>query len=309
MRGMINGVWHAKIHKERAEQYAKLSNFPISLSEGDEIDIDRLAHNPSSFHLYAAPACPFAHRTLLARALLDIDLPVTLINPWLGGPDGWFFPPDQTAPVAQATKLWQVYAASDPSYTGRVTVPALWDKKANAIVSVESDEITQSFLKAYAGKMDRPDIAASRQDPELASLCDWIKEHINDGVYRIGFAQDQFSYDQAYGDLERALASLDARLGDNTYLWNNTFSEADLLLFPTAVRFDVAYHGAFQILGFRWKDFGNLQRHLETLLDDPLIAATVSAADYRVHYFDDDAFSIRHPGPNGRYIVPHTCEL
>jgi putative glutathione S-transferase len=247
----------------------------------------------------------------MAHTLFELEgiMPLTLAGPWLGGPDGWTFRSDQGSPVPDATKLWQVYATSDPSYTGRITVPVLWDIDAKAIASAESGEILACFIKAFSGKRGRMTVISAAEHRELAALCAWIKDRVNLGVYRIGFSSDQASYDRAYDSLAEALACLEARLSGRRYVWGNGLSEADLLLFATAVRFDTAYHGAFQILGLRWHDHPNLHAHLQRMLMLHAIERTVSTADYRVHYFDDAAFSIRHPGPDGRYIVPRTAKL
>jgi len=306
MRGMIDGVWHGDLSRALAWNDDLRAAFATPAARV-RIDIDRLARAPESFHLYAARACPFAHRVLLARALLGLErLRVTLADPWLGGPDGWHFPTDSDGPVAQATRLWQIYAASDAEYTGRVTVPVLWDCEAGAIASAESEDILRALTEAFAGRNGRRAIAAA--DPSLQEVCDWVVDRINVGIYRIGFSRSQDEYDAAHAAFSEALHQLEVELGDAQYLWNDTLSLADVLLFPTAVRFDAAYQGAFQILDLRWHDFPRLQAHLERIARFPGVAETVAPEDYRRHYFDDSAFPIRHSGPDGHYIVPRTFD-
>ena len=304
MRGMVDGAWHRDVSPLEIRGDGARTAFATPAARVS-IDVDRLARAPESFHLYAARACPFAHRVLLARALLGLDgLRVTYANPWLGGPDGWHFPPDRDGPVARATRLWEIYAASDPAYTGRVTVPVLWDREAGAIASAESREILRALLGAFAGRNGRFSIAAA--EPSLQALCDWVVDRVNLGVYRIGFSRSQDEYDAAHAAFSEALHLLNDGLGEAQFLWNDTLSLADLLLFPTAIRFDTAYQGAFQILDIRWRDFARLQAHLERVARLPGVVETVAPEDYRRHYFDDSAFPIRHAGADGHYIVPRT---
>merc|ERR1711991_833054 len=143
---------------------------------------------PNTYCLYAAMACPFAHRTIMARALVDIKLPIKLANPWLGNPKGWLIEQENEA---EDIPLWQVYKDSNPLYTGRVTVPVLWDRQENVIASAESDEITRAiFSTCQNTSEDRPLI----QGPLLQTLLDWLNKRVNLGVYKIGFASSQADY-------------------------------------------------------------------------------------------------------------------
>ena len=299
MRGMVRGVWQAELDQRQID----LSELFDSTAARTTIDLQRLATAPQSYHLYAAPACPFAHRTLLARTLLDINIPLTLIDPWLGGPEGWQLPAGHNGPVPGARKLWQVYAASDPQFSGQVTVPVLWDCQQGVIANAESDEILQAFFTAYG---HRSNIVSTGES--LPELCHWIKQRINVGIYRVGFAATQAEYDAAYTAFVKDLELLEESLEGVDFLWNDQLSIADLLLFPTAVRFDAAYQGAFQMLATRWRDFPNLQAHMRRIAALPGVAATVVPAQYRRHYFDDGVFPLRHPGADGHYIVPRTPE-
>lgn len=303
MRGMLNGVWYSDLKKAPKPFNGDLTPLFESTAAISGIDLQRLRSRPQSYHLYVAPACPFAHRTLLARAILDIDIPITQIDPWLGGPEGWQLPAGNTGPVAGATKLWQVYLASDPHFSGQVTVPVLWDCDNAVIANAESDEILEAFFEAFA---DKTTIVSKGES--LAALCNWIKQRINVGIYQVGFAACQTEYDKAYTAFMEDLELLEKSLEGKNYLWNNRLSTADLYLFPTAVRFDVAYQGAFQMLVTRWRDYPNLQAHMERIAALPGIAETVVTGQYRRHYFDDGVFPLRHPGADGHYIVPRTPE-
>lgn len=309
MRGMIDGQWHRNLEKLPGWNGDIAFSFRTP-TPSVKIDADRLRKRPESYYLYASLACPFAHRALMAHALFNLSgkLRVTLADPWLGGPCGWTFPSDGSAPIPEATSLWQVYKANDPNYTGRVTVPVLWDRELEAIASSESGEILSHFIAAFAGFDGNPEVVSAASQRNLGMWCDWINDRVNIGVYRIGFAKDQAAYDVAHRDFVYALTELDLRLRGHSYVWGDALSEADILLFATAIRFDAAYQGAFMIFDLRWRDFQGLQAHLESIMALPGMRDTVSFPDYRKHYFDDDAFTVRHPGENGRFIVPRTPE-
>ena len=307
MRGMINGTWHRNLD-DLPGWTADIATSLRTPTPVVGINLERLRTRPQSYHLYAARACPFAHRALIAHAVFGLDgkMPVTLADPWLGGPSGWTFQPDASSPIPEATALWEVYKANDPTYSGRVTVPVLWDRERNAIASTESDAILSQVIAAFSDIADRPKVVPAARHRSLGMWCDWIRDRVNIGVYRIGFARNQAEYDAARRDLAYALTELDLRLTGFKYVWGDSLSEADILLFPTAIRFDAAYQGAFMILDLRWRDFPGLQAHLETMLTLPGVQETVSFPDYRTHYFDDDAFTIRRPDKDGHYIVPRT---
>jgi len=309
MRGMIDGKWHRNLAAVQGWNDGVASSFrTIAPSVG--IDVDRMRERPHSYHLYAALACPFAHRALIGHSLFNLAgrMGVTLAHPWLGGPSGWIIAPDNAAPVPKARALWQVYYANDTNYTGRVTVPVLWDCDQSAIASTDSAEILSSFVAAYAGRGGNPEVIPATRHQDLRALCLWIKDRINIGVYRIGFAKSQSEYDAAHDAFSEALNELELRASGQRYLWGDALSEADLLLFATAIRFDAAYHGAFQILDLRWRDFPGLYTHLRTMFSVAALQRTISIPDYRTHYFDDDIFPIRHPDTKGRYIIPRTPE-
>lgn len=301
MRAMIDGVWHERL--------------PDAIGQGDSpaitptpaarvgIDRERLANAPETYHLYAALACPFAHRVLLGRSLTFLELPLTLADPWLAAPGGWFFAVDPDSPVPEATRLWQVYRASDPHYSGQVSVPVLWDRLAGAIASAESDEILEAIL---AARGERAIPAVAIRGDGLDELCEWIRTQVNVAIYDVGFARTQAAYDDAHDRLAENLDRLEQALRGQQFLWQNRLSKADLYLFPTAIRFDVAYQGAFQLLDLRWSDFPGLQAHLERIAAIPAVARTIALDDYRRHYFDDGIFPLRHPAADGHYVIPRT---
>lgn len=212
---MVDGVWRVESVQAPTSSSDLAAQFTTPAAQVP-VDVTRLAAAPERFHLYAAWVCLFAHRTLLARAMLNLErLPITLADPWLGGPQGWTFPTDVRGPVPGATTLWQIYAASNAHYSGRGTVPVLWYREAGAIVSAESDEILFALPSAFAG---RGSIEIATEGASLHVLCDWSKDRINLGVYRIGFSRTQGEYNAAHASLLRALSKLNERLGTARYL-------------------------------------------------------------------------------------------
>lgn len=289
---MVDGVWHGVIRTD-APGTTDIARAFADRPDRTPLDPTRLKVAPGDHHLYAAKACPFAHRVLLARAAWGFDaISVTYADPWLGGPDGWRLaaPRPSDDPVPDATRLWMVYAADDPRFTGRVAVPVLWDRMAGRIASAESLDILRALH------------SASGHDPGDHAREDQLHDRLNLGPYRAAFAPDQAAYDAAVDVLFETLRDLDATIRPPGAI----ITPEDILVFVTGIRWDAAYHGAFQLLTLRWHDYPNLQSHLEAMLARPEVAATVDVPGYRVHYFDDAAFPIRHPKADGRYILPKT---
>ena len=203
------------------------------------------------YHLYVSHACPWAHRTMIFRHLkaLDAHISVSVVHPLMLD-NGWSFATDEFATgdtLYQSDFLYQIYQKSKPDVTGRVTVPVLWDKQTEQIVSNESSEIIRMFNSAFdAITGNRLDFwpAASRNAIEMINGD--IYQHINNGVYRAGFATKAPAYDEAVTDLFDALDRIEARLGENRYLLGDDITEADWRLFTTLVRFDPVYVGHFK---------------------------------------------------------------
>ncbi|WP_162183424.1 MULTISPECIES: glutathione S-transferase C-terminal domain-containing protein [unclassified Leisingera] len=298
-RGMFRGQWYRDLETlpDRGADIETSFETPASRVKPE---IQRLRDRPGSYHLFAAKACPFAHRVLLMLANLPQPaLGITYCHPWLGGPEGWSFAPGSAPPVGEDV-LWKVYAASDPAYSGRITVPVLWDKTAGAIASADSLEIMQALAAAY-----RPEMCP--EDAAFAKLCIWIHQHLNIGVYKVGFAADQAAYNAAVDALDSAMDKV-AELVASGFAFGTSPTIADLMIFATGIRFDIAYHGAFQILHRRWGGNKALQQHLERIAALPGVEDTLAFQDYRVHYFDEAGFPVRQPMSTGRYILPRTCD-
>lgn len=257
------------------------------------------------YHLYVAWNCPWAHRVLLFLALKKLQhaFSVAYAIPGLRE-NGWTFEDDAKFPDCTPDRvngfhyLYQAYAASDPGYTGKVTVPTVWDKKTKRIVNNESSEIIRMLNSEFRGIAgDDTDYYPEALRPEIDRLNDFIYAKINNGVYRCGFARSQEAYEGAYDALFEALDQIESHLGRERYLIGNRLTEADWRLFPTLVRFDPAYFSIFRCNRQRIADFPNLSRYLRELYRMPGIAATVKPRYYVIGYW-----SVRKVNPSG--IIP-----
>tara|TARA_E500000318_G_scaffold15114_4_gene15490 strand:- start:1840 stop:2829 length:990 start_codon:yes stop_codon:yes gene_type:complete len=265
----------------------------------------RFAPETGRYHLYVSYACPWAHRTLIARSLkgLEPHIDISVVDPHMGG-DGWFFgdDPDGTKdPVNDAGFLREVYVKADPSYTGRVTVPVLWDKKEGTIVSNESSEILRMFNSAFNG-LEGVDATLDLYPEKLRAEIDAVNEgvytDINNGVYRNGFAGTQEAYEEAYDALFARLDALEDRLDQSRYLVGNRITEADWRLFVTLVRFDAVYFTHFKCNRQLISDFPNLSNYLRELFQIGEVAETVNMRHIKQHYFGS------HESLNPKGIVP-----
>jgi len=258
---------------------------------------------PGRYHLYVSLACPWAHRTLIFRKLKGLEgmIGLSVVN-WHMGENGWTFAPGQgviTDSVNHAERLYQVYLACKPDYTGRVTVPVLWDKTTHGIVNNESSEIIRMFNSAFDAIGAAPgDFYPAGLREEVDALNTRIYATVNNGVYRSGFAQSQEAYDEAVNALFETLEDLDARLSTRRFLCGDTITEADWRLFVTLVRFDAVYVGLFKCNKRRIEDFSNLQNYLVELYRHPGIADTVDMFHIKHHYYE----SLKFINPTG--IVP-----
>ncbi|WMS42912.1 glutathione S-transferase family protein [Acuticoccus sp. MNP-M23] len=255
------------------------------------------------YHLYVALACPWAHRTLILRRRKGLEDKIGLsIVHWFMGDDGWSFDQtDGTIPdtVNGADFMRDVYLKADPSYTGRVTVPVLWDKERGTIVSNESAEIIRMFADAF------DDVGAKPGDYRPAALADEIDQvnervydTVNNGVYKSGFATKQDAYEKNVKALFASLDWLETRLEGHDYLVGDQLTEADVRLYTTLVRFDAVYHGHFKCNVRRIADYPNLQRYLSALYRQDGFGDTTDFTHIKNHYYQS------HPSVNPTRIVP-----
>jgi putative glutathione S-transferase len=258
---------------------------------------------PGRYHLYVSLACPWAHRTLIFRVLKGLEdmVSVSVVNP-LMLEDGWTFAPgDGVAPdtVGGAGFLHQVYARSDPRYSGRASVPVLWDKETGRIVNNESSEIIRMFNSAF----DRlgaagPDFCPESLRAEIDEINETVYETVNNGVYRAGFARTQEAYEEAVRALFATLDMLEERLSRQRYLVGDRITEADWRLFTTLVRFDAVYVGHFKCNIRRLADYPALWGYTRELYQVAGVAGTVNFDHIKRHYY------MSHKSINPKRIVP-----
>ncbi|WP_184799831.1 glutathione S-transferase family protein [Nitrospirillum iridis] len=258
---------------------------------------------PGRYHLYVSLACPWAHRTLILRALKGLEdaISVSVVH-WRMLEEGWTFtqgPGTVPDTVNGAHALYQVYLAADAHYTGRVTVPVLWDKQRRTIVNNESSEIIRMLNTAFDGVGATPgDYYPVALRPEIVALNSRIYDTVNNGVYKAGFATTQAAYEEAVAPLFNTLDWLDERLASRRFLTGDHVTEADIRLFTTLVRFDAVYVGHFKCNIRRIADYPNLSAYLRDLFQLPGVAATVNLEHIKRHYYE----SHRSINPTG--IVP-----
>lgn len=260
------------------------------------------------YHLYVSLACPWANRTLIFRKLKGLEnmISVSVVH-WLMRENGWTF---NDAPgvipdtVNNAKYYYEVYQAADPKYEGRVTVPVLWDKQRNTIVSNESADIIRMFNSAFDELGAKPgDYYPEHLRAEIDELNKRIYRTVNNGVYRAGFATNQEAYEEALGPLFETLAWLEARLSKQRYLLGDTLTEADWRLFTTLVRFDAVYVGHFKCNLKRIVDFPNLWGYTRDLYQHPGVAETINFQHIKHHYYES------HSTINPTGVVPVGPEI
>lgn len=266
------------------------------------------------YHLYVAWACPWAHRTLIFRKLKRLEelVSVSIVDPLMRN-EGWVFSDrNETIPdtVNGVRCLYEIYLKANPTYTGRVTVPTLWDKQRGTIVSNESAEIIRMFNEAFNGITgDRQDFYPEPLRPAIDRVNDLVYETVNNGVYSAGFATDQGAYEEAFDALFETLDMLEEQLSHWRYLTGGTVTEADWRLFPTLIRFDAVYYGHFKCNLRRIADYPNLCGYMRELYQWPGIADTVRMEQTKLHYYGSHASvnptGIVPKGPALNFGAPH----
>jgi len=255
------------------------------------------------YHLYVSYACPWAHRTLIFRALKGLESMISLsVVNWHMGAHGWTFAPGPGViqdPIHQAKALSDVYVAADRRYSGRVTVPVLWDKQRGTIVSNESSEIIHMLNSAFDGLGAKPgDYYPQDLRAEIDALNARIYDTVNNGVYKAGFATSQEAYEEALQPLFETLDGLEERLASRRFLCGDRVTEADWRLFTTLLRFDPVYVGHFKCNIRRIADYPQLSRYLVDLLGFPGVRETVHLDHIKNHYYGS------HKTINPTGIVP-----
>ncbi len=262
---------------------------------------------PGRYHLYVSLACPWAHRTLIFRELKDLGkmIDVTVVEPLMLG-NGWELKGDQYG----LEYLYQLYLKADPDYEGRVTVPVLWDKQEQTIVSNESAEIIRMFNTAFNGLTGNDsDYYPQQLQAQIDLVNERVYDAINNGVYRAGFATTQQAYEEAYYKLFDALDWVEQTLARQRYLAGDRLTEADWRLFTTLIRFDAVYHGHFKTNRQRIADYPAMSNYLRELYQQPGIAQTVNFEHIKQHYYGShvtiNPTQVVPLGPQQDFTLPH----
>jgi putative glutathione S-transferase len=307
---LVDGVWHdvwydtGKSGGQFVRAASRFRNFVTADGSPGPTGTGGYAAESGRYHLYVSLACPWAHRTLIFRKLkgLEPHIDVSIVHP-LMLENGWEFKQEIGATgdaLFGAETLWQIYVRADPTYSGRVTVPVLWDKKTGTMVSNESSEIIRMFNSAFdAITGNTLDFYPEDLRTDIDTLNATIYDSINNGVYKCGFATTQAAYEENFVRLFDALDTIEARLAKGgPYLFGDRLTEADWRLFTTLIRFDAVYVGHFKCNRRRIADYPALDRYLRTLYNRPGIAETVDFRHIKDHYYR----SHRTINPTG--IVP-----
>jgi putative glutathione S-transferase len=261
----------------------------------------RFPAEPWRYQLVTAPSCPWAHRTVLMRAVKRLNDVISLLESDLPKGEGWAYSRgfDDLEPKNGVFHVHQVYTAAQAGYTGRATVPVLWDRKTKTIVNNESSEIVRMLNSAFDAFGDATlDLYPPALRPEIDEINRFIYDNINNGVYRAGLAKSQEAYEQAFRNLFTALDELEARLSRQRWLVGGRFTEADLRLFPTLIRFDTVYYLLFKCNLRRLADYHHLSNYTREIFQMPGVAATVDFEKIKLGYYG----GMRHLNPKG--ILP-----
>ncbi len=311
---MIDGIWKDQWYDtdaSKGEFVRENSRFRDWVTKDGRLGPDSSQGDPPEtdrYHLYVSLACPWAHRTLIMRSLKKLQqlIPVSTVKPEMLE-HGWELGGSGSAcedSVNGFQYLHQLYMAANPKYTGRVTVPVLWDKKNRTIVSNESSEIIRMFNSSFNAFSDVSfDYYPETLRPEIDEINEYVYQYVNNGVYRCGFATTQIAYEEAFSDLFKALDELDRRLSSQRYLVGSQITEADWRLFTTLVRFDAVYYGHFKANLRRIAEYPNLQPYLLDLYQQPGVKETVDMEHIKTHYY------YSHQMINPSRIVPSGPKL
>ena len=306
---LVDGKWHDVWYDTKASKgrfvrsEAQFRNWVTSDGSPGPSGKGGFRAEPDRYHLYISLACPWAHRTLILRKLKGLDSMIGLsaVNSFMGT-EGWTFEPGPGViedPINGAKRVYEVYLAADPNYSGRATVPILWDKARNTIASNESREIIRMFNSAFdeVGATG-PDFYPEPLRGQIDELNERIYHTVNNGVYKSGFATTQDAYEEAVTAVFETLDMLEARLATRRYLTGATITEADWRLWTTLVRFDPVYFGHFKCNVRRIVDYPNLWGYTCDLYQQPGIAGTVDIPYIKAHYYGS------HESINPHRIVP-----
>lgn len=318
---LVDGKWQDKWYDTKASKgrfvrsEAQLRNWITPDGEPGPSGRGGFKAEPGRYHLYISYACPWAHRTMIYRALKGLESMITVsVVHWYMAENGWTFAQDKDGIVGDdlfaKDFMYEVYLQSEPDYSGRVTVPVLWDKQTNRIVSNESSEIIRMFNAAFDGVGARPgDYYPEGKRAEIDAINARIYDTLNNGVYRSGFATSQDAYEEAVMPLFETLDWMEDILSRQRYLTGDTPTEADWRALPTLLRFDLVYFGHFKCNLRRITDYSNLWGYTRDLFQQPGIATTFNPEHAQKHYYAShgtiNPTGIVPKGPVIDFMEPH----
>jgi putative glutathione S-transferase len=304
---LVDGVWQQDGERTKDGHYIRANagfrNWVTPDGAAGPSGEGGFAAQAGRYHLYVSLACPWAHRTVIFRKLKALDdvISLSVVSPDMLK-DGWTFNKDEGSTgdgINGKSKLSEIYLLADPRYSGRVSVPVLWDKQRKTIVNNESSEIIRMLNSAFDGLTGvRTDYYPPALRKEIDAVNDLVYPNVNNGVYRAGFATTQGAYEQAFRNLFDTLEEIEQRLSQHRYLVGNTLTEADWRLFTTLMRFDAVYYAHFKCNWRHIYEYPNLSNYARDLYQVPGVAETVSLAQIKRHYYG----SQRQVNPTG--IVP-----
>ncbi len=293
---LINGEWHDKWYDtdktggEFEREAAQLRNWITADGKPGPEGEGGFKAESGRYHLYVSLACPWAHRTLIFRKLkaLETHIGVSIVSPDMLE-HGWTFNKDEGSSgdaLFNSRYFHEIYTRNKTDYSGRVTVPVLWDKEKNCIVSNESSEIIRMFNSAFNELTGNTlNFYPKEKHAEIDRINALVYDNINNGVYRTGFATKQHAYEKAFNALFAALDSIENRLASTRYLTGDEITEADWRLFTTLIRFDAVYYGHFKCNKYRLEDYANLSHYVRELYQWPSVAETVDFYHIKRHYY------------------------
>ncbi|MGH6947893.1 MAG: glutathione S-transferase family protein [Kiloniellales bacterium] len=320
---LVDGVWHDQWYdtKKSGGRFQRsesaFRNWVTADGSAGPSGTGGFKAESARYHLYVSLACPWAHRTLILRKVKGLEEAIALsVVHWHMGENGWEFRDGAgcTGDRLYGSRfLYELYARAQPSYSGRVTVPVLWDKDRQTIVNNESAEIVRMLNAAFAAWTEgTPDYYPQARRAEIDAINAEVYDKINNGVYKAGFATNQVAYEEAFDALFAMLEALEHRLARSRYLTGDSITEADWRLFTTLVHFDAVYYGHFKCNKKRIVDYPNLWGYLRELYQIPGVAGTVDFGHIKRHYYGShktvNPTGIVPKGPEIDFSAPHRRE-
>jgi len=319
---LVDGRWQDKWYESSKDgafqrEQAQRRNWLTADGKPGPTGVGGFAAEPGRYHLYVSLACPWAHRTLILRKLKGLEnlIDVSVVS-WLMLENGWTFDRNLGSTgdrLDHFDYMHQRYTADTADYTGRVTVPVLWDQQLKRIVNNESSEIIRMFNGAFDDLTGNDlDFYPAPLRAEIDALNERIYPAVNNGVYRAGFATSQQAYEEAFDEVFAELDRLELLLGANRYLAGEYLTEADIRLFTTLIRFDAVYYGHFKCNLRRIADYPNLSNWLREIYQWPGIAETVDFTHIKNHYYAShrtiNPTGVVPKGPAQDFTAPHDRE-